>query len=238
MTSFSEYRVLQEQYIAKPNTQYGSNDGGLYTHQPSGQVMYVKFPKNEEQARVEAATADLYNAMGIRTLNPRVKQIDGKTALVTKWNPDVESFKRASQYHDLMSNTSRELELAKIHHAAIISGNRDVVGLDYSNVMQDKSTGELVSADQGGSMHFRAQGEPKVFDSSVADIHSFQNPAYQSGRVFSKVSPSAFKDATSSVHKLTDDVIDSVMTLHGLQHHAQTVKNRRDALIKFYQTEQ
>lgn len=237
MTSFTEYKALTESYVPEEGTQYGSNEGGVYTHLPSKEKFYVKFPKNPEQAHVEAATADIYNAMGIKTLNPKVKQIEGRTALVTKWQPHIKSFTHHSQYQDEIVDPKREHELALIHHGAIITGNRDVVGLDYTNVMKDHKTGELVSADQGGSMHFRAQGENKEFGPDVKDVHSFQNPAYQSGRVFSKVSPEAFKKAAGALDSLDDEKIDSIMAQHNLGHLADVVKQRRDLLKQHYQTE-
>ena len=178
MTSFTEYKALAESYVPEEGTQYGSNEGGVFTHQPSGQKYYVKFPKNPEQAHVEAATASLYSAMGIKTLEPKVKQIEGRTALVTKWQPHIKSLTSHRDYHSEIQDPKREHELALIHHGAIITGNRDVVGLDYTNVMKNHETGELVSADQGGSMHFRAQGAQKEFSADVSDVHSFQNPLY------------------------------------------------------------
>jgi hypothetical protein len=236
MTTFKEYAQLAEEFIPHQGTQYGSNDGGVYTHKPSNQKYYVKFPDNEEQARVEVATADIYKSMGIKTLSPVVKHVDGKTAVVTKWQDDAKSLTSPKEYHSAMQDPVHADHLALMHHGAIITGNRDIVGLDYNNVMKHKTTGELISADQGGSMHFRAMGGPKEFKSNIADVHSFQNEAYPSGRVFSKLDRSTLKNAAAKLHTLTDDTIDSIMKKHGLEAHAQTIKDRRDMLINHYQT--
>ncbi len=234
MLTFKQYCKLYEDYRSVPGTRYGSNPGGLHIHEPTGEQYYVKYPKSPEQAHVEAATADLYNALGIRTLNPEVKQIGGKTALVTKWDDNLNSLQNAKDYHNEIKNSDREKELALMHHAAIMTANRDIVGMDYTNVMKDKNTGQLVSADQGGSMHYRAQGAPKDFDADISDVHSFQNPRYESGSVFSKVNPVVLKQESEKLKNLTDDQVDSIMNKHGLGHLADTVKARRDMLIKHY----
>lgn len=235
MTTFKEYLSLTEEYVLHSGTQYGSNEGGVHTHKPSGQKFYVKFPANEEQTRVEAATADIYKAMGIETLDPKVKDIGGRKGLVTPWRDDLKSFESDKEYHSAIEDPSKAKQLARMHHGAIITGNRDIVGLDYRNVMKNTKTGDLVSADQGGSMHFRAMGGSKPFDSDIADVHSFQNPAYQSGRVFSKLSHETLRDTAAELHNLNNDTIDSIMKKHGLEAHAQTIKDRRDLLIKHYQ---
>ena len=234
MLRFSQYCKLYENYKPIPGTRFGSNPGGVHIHEPTGQKFYVKFPKSPEQAKVEAATADLYNALGIRTLNPEVHDIGGRTALVTRWDDNLHSLQDSRDYHNEMKDPEREKELALMHHAAIMTANRDIVGMDYTNVMKDKNTGQLVSADQGGSMHYRAQGAPKDFEPDISDVQSFQNPRYESGSVFSRVNPDVLKQQSVKLKNLTDDQVDSIMNKHGLGHLADTVKARRDMLIKHY----
>jgi hypothetical protein len=234
MITFKQFKKLIENYTEQPYTQYGSNKGGIHIHEPTGQKFYVKFPKSNEQAKVEAATADIYNALGIRTLNPHTEDINNRTAVVTPWQDNLKSFESAREYHSAIKDPAREHELALMHHAAIMTGNRDVIGMDYTNVMQDKATGQLVSADQGGSMHYRAQGAPKEFAADISDVRSFQNPMYQSGEVFSKVNPDVLKASAQKLKSLDDTTIDSIMDKHGLSQHAPVIKARRDMLIKHY----
>ena len=70
MISFAEFALLEE-YDPYPGTQMGSNEGGMYEHRRTKKKYYIKFPKTEAQAKVEAATADLYKELGIRTVDPR-----------------------------------------------------------------------------------------------------------------------------------------------------------------------
>lgn len=229
---FSEYITLEESFTEQSSSrQLGSNPGGTFIHQPSGERYYIKFPRDPEQAHVEVATAKLYNAMGIRTLNQEIVNVDGKVGVATKWNHAVKSLSNAQQYHSMMNDPKHADMIARMHHAAIVTGNRDIVGLDYSNVMHDKTADELVSADQGGSMHFRAQGDKKPFIGEIGDVESFQNPNYASGSVFSKLPHDVLKAGVPHLDKLTDDVIDRVANEHGLsKEKAAVIKQRRDLL--------
>lgn len=235
MLKFKDYLLLEDTYTAHPGTQYGSNEGGLYTHSPSMRKMYVKFPPNEEQMHVEAATAELYNHLGIKTLNPKVQDVSGKKALTTAWNENAAPMRTASALHREMDTPEKAHHLAMMHHAAIMTGNLDIVGLEYDNILKDRSTGELISADQGGAMHYRAQGANKDFGKNIdRELSGFQNPAYASGKVFSKLPHQVLKDASQNLKTLSDTTIDSVMNKHNLGHLSDTVKARRDALINHY----
>lgn len=235
MLTFKQYSLLEDTYAEQRGTQYGSNDGGVYIHEPSQRKFYIKFPRSAEQAHVEAATADLYKTMGIKTLDPVVKQINGKTAVVTPWNEHVSPMKSATNFHTAIQDPRRAHELALMHHAAVVTGNLDIVGLEYDNILQHKHLDHLISADQGGAMHYRAQGAEKDFEPSInKELSGFQNTAYQSGRVFSKVPHDTMKQAASNLDLMTDDKIDSIMQQHGLSHLAPIVKKRRDLLKQHY----
>lgn len=234
MLSFTEFKQLQEDLVPHHGTQYGSNEGAVHTNTVTGEKFYVKYPKSDEQAHVEVATSNLYHALGISTLNPKVKSVNGRTAVVTKWNSDVDSLERPEDYHRLMNSPDQTKQLALMHHAAIMTGNRDIIGLDYTNVMKNRKTGELLSVDQGGSMHYRAQGGSKPFDADIEDVNSFQNPRYSSGQVFSKLPKEALVDAAESLKNLSDEKINMIMKEHGLEKHAPVVKQRRDMLIKHF----
>jgi hypothetical protein len=230
MTTFKEYCQLAESYSKEPNSKLGTNPGGVYTHEPSKQKFYIKFPHNPEQSHVEAATAELYGHMGVPTLEPKTKEIDGKTGIASKWNPDLEIL----GHPDNVENR-HHYDLALMHHAAVVTGNLDIVGMEYDNIVKNKKTGDLMSVDQGGAMHFRAMGDKKDFGPSITkEIQGFQNPAYQSGRVFSKIPHETFKAASKHLDKLTDEKIDATMKAHGLEHLAGVIKTRRDLLKRHY----
>jgi hypothetical protein len=194
----------------------------------------VKFPATNEQAHVEVAAAKLYGHVGIPTLNPSIENHGGKTAVKTDWNPDVSNHSEAglvsAAQHPTHSHT-----MALAHHMAVITNNRDILGLVADNMMKHKN-GSVLSADQGSSFDYRAQGEKKPFNNDISEIHNgFQNPKYLPTRVFGKIHPSVMKSAAQHIkNTLSDDVIHSALSQHGLEKHADTIKARRDSLVKSY----
>lgn len=235
MVTFSEYKTLEESFVKQAGTQYGSNPGGIHTHEPSGRKFYIKFPYNDEQSHVEAATAELYNHLGVKTLEPKVVDVDGKKGVASEWNADVSPMGSSSAFNDVVKDPSKAHQLALMHHAAVVTGNLDIVGLEYDNILKHTHTGDLVSVDQGGAMHFRAMGDQKDFSPSIhKELSGFQNPAYQSGRVFSQLPHEVLRTAAKSLDNLTDAKIDLTMKSHGLGHLANVVKTRRDLLKQHY----
>lgn len=233
MISFAEFALLEE-YDPYPGTQMGSNEGGMYSHRRTKKKYYIKFPKTEAQAKVEAATADIYKELGIRTVDPKVQVIHGKTAVVSPWNKDLKRYDSPDEIIADTKNVQRAKELAMIHHAAIITGNHDVVGLGYDNLLKDKHTGEIVSVDQGGAMHYRAQGAEKPFEKSIDEVHSFQNLQYPTGRIFHRLDPIHLHRAARDLHKLTDARIHELLKPHKLEYLGDVIKTRREMLIRHY----
>ena len=226
---------VEETYSGLDGTQYGSNEGGVHEDE-KGNKFYIKFPKHEEQARVEVATAKLYNKMGIDTVNPRLEQIDGRTAVVSDWNHNMKMMGRTG-LQELAKQPHHAMDLAKMRHAAVITGNRDIVGLEYDNIGYDVKRDKLISLDQGGSMHYRAQGGSKPFEREVGEHESFDNPRYTPHHVFGTAvqhHPDVLRNAIDHVKNLKDDDIRSIMSEHGLDDHKETVVDRKKLLLKKY----
>lgn len=203
MISFSKYTALIESYSIEPNTQYGSNYGGIGYHKTSGEKVYVKIPNNPRQSHSELLASELYTHFGIRTTNPKIDI--GTGGIASTWNPNLVHM--SSNEHIEYGKSSREnaLQYAKLHHAAILTGNRDILGLDFTNVMRDVTDNRLVSLDQGGSFEFRAMGGHKDYKDDILDIHSFKNPEYSSGQVFPKI----FKEHQGVEKEAFEDLINN-----------------------------
>jgi hypothetical protein len=232
MITFKEYRQQLHEALTKiPNTQYGSNYGGMHHDSVTGEKHYLKYPETPEQAHVEVATAKIYNKLGLHTVSPEIHNDSG---VISKWNNNLKSLSR-SDFSELDKNPKHAETLVLMHHAAIMTGNRDIVGLDYGNIMHDKVNDRLVSVDQGGAMNKRAMGGTKPFDKDIDDLESFQNPRYTVQHAFGDVAkhhPEAFKKAKQKLAALSDSDIDSVLGQHDLTKHSDTIKWRRDALVK------
>lgn len=231
MLSFKTLSALMEEF-EKVSGRLGSNDGGIFHNKATGQRAYIKFPVNPEQAKVEVATDKLYQHMGIHTLGAELHQAGDRLGVRTKWLDNVKTLGTSNQNF----SEDHAKQLATMLHAGVVTNNRDVVGLEHDNILHDGKN--YISADQGGSMHFRAMGGDKPFGHEVPEIESFKNPRYTVGQLHhSLVSqhPNVMQETAKSVKKLSDTHIDKVFSEVGLDpKHAETVKARRDLFLKHY----
>jgi hypothetical protein len=235
MLSFRAYSLLFEEF-EKVSSRLGSNEGGIFMDKKTGQRAYIKFPSNPEQAKVEVATDKLYRHMGVHTLGAELHEVDGRIGVKTPWRDNVKTIGNPI-HQDFGEEHSKQL--ATMLHAAVVTNNRDIVGLEYDNILHDGKN--YISADQGGSMHFRAMGGDKSFDHEIPEVESFRNPRYTTGVLHAAITkkfPQVMQETAASVKKLSDTHIDSVMKEVGLdEKHGDTIKARRDLLLKHYKVE-
>lgn len=179
----------------KVGEKLGSNEGGTYMH-ASGTKHYVKFPKNPDQAKTEALSARIAEAMGIKTTSPDWEMIDGKIG-VASVHKNLFKIDWSNPEHMISSMSGNQrLQLARMFFHAKLTKNWDVLGVDASNIMMDSEL-NLVQMDTGGSFEFRAQGKHKDYGVDTTDTNLF-DPALPSGKVFNALKaldPAAFKIA-------------------------------------------
>jgi hypothetical protein len=212
MLSFKQF--FKEDLIKEPGTQYGSNEGGVYKD-TSGNKFYVKHYKNPDQAKVEALTGKLYSHMGIKTLNPEYKEINGKPSIVTPWNENLSSVS-PREFEKVDRNQASQL--GAMHAAATLTKNWDIVGLEHDNIMKHKN-GDLYAIDHGGSFHFRAQGGPKEFGPDISERESLVNNSGASGHVFSHAfdnHPEAREAGINAVRNIDHDHVKKLFQNSGL----------------------
>lgn len=207
MLSFKNY--LKEE-LKKVGSQLGSNSGGVYHDTETNEKHYIKFYHNGDQAKAEALAGKIHNHMGIATLNPEHKIIDGKHAVSTKWNPNLEKM-HPHEFHAL--HDDQKHDISKMYHAAVLTKNWDIVGLDHDNIERHKDTGKLHSVDAGGTFHFRAQGGHKDYGDDIAEKDSLMNrPHEPASQVFSHV----LKDDKIRQHGLNAVKNMDMKHVHGL----------------------
>lgn len=234
MLSFKAYSTLFESF-EKVSNRLGTNEGGIFMDKKSGDRAYIKFPLNPEQAKVEVATDKLYRHMGVDTLHAELhKTDDERLGVKTPWRNNVKTIG-----NPIGQNFSEDhaRQLATMLHAGVVTNNRDVVGLEYDNILHDGE--KYISADQGGSMHFRAMGGDKPFEHDPRpEIESFKNPRYTVGMLHAAITksyPNVMKETAASVKKLSDSHIDSVFKEVDLDpKYADAIKARRDAVLDHY----
>ena len=212
-------------------TQFGSNPGGIHLD-PAGVKHYVKYYANPDQARAEALSAKIFERMGVGTTKPEVRKIGGKHALVSKWIDGLDKFHPAELTKD------HHEQISKAYHAAILTKNWDVVGLEHDNLMIHRKSGKIYHIDPGGSFEFRAQGGHKDYGPDIDEKYSLLKPHLTAGKVFNATfqrHPASREIGKDAVRNLDMDAIHDDFKNSGLKNWKQLHQNfvaRRDALLK------
>ncbi|GAA1026844.1 hypothetical protein GCM10009557_05990 [Virgisporangium ochraceum] len=200
--------------LRRVGPQGGSNPGGIY-EAPDGTRYYVKAQRSEAHARNEAVTAALYREAGIDV--PEVRLGRGTPDLPDGHHTATRLLDDASPLND-GNLADRTAELRRGFGLDAWLGNWDVVGLDLDNVVI--SGGRAHRIDVGGSLRFRAQGEPKgaAFGNTVEEFHSLRDPsrAPQAARVFGGMDRSELVAALERVERIDPDTISRIVAEHGL----------------------
>lgn len=217
--------------LVKVGEQLGSNPGGKY-RDGLGNEFYVKFYKNLDQARTEVLTSKIYRAMGIETLEPELREVDGKLGVVTKWRTDTKKL-AAADFSKL--NKAQRNDVGRIYAGAVTAKNWDVVGMQYDNIVAGPG-GKLVAVDQGAAFKFRAQGAAKPFGPDIAEFSSLRNAQInpQSAKVFSALNADALKAAEKALLKLKPKALKKLFKDSGLPDADQLYEAfiaRRDAML-------
>jgi len=234
MKTFKEY--FSEELVKQPGTQYGSNSGGVHVDDETGEKYYVKHYRNPDQAKVEALAGKIYKHMGINTLDPEYREINGKPSIVTKWNNSLDTM-RPNEYNEV--TTDQAHDLAKMHAAATLTKNWDIVGLEHDNIMRHQN-GDLYAIDHGGAFHFRAQGGPKEYGPDISERESLVNNDMPSGQVFSHVFDNheeAKRAGRSSVENIDDEHVESLFRNSGLDNWRDLHRNFMQRKNKFLESE-
>lgn len=240
MLGFKQF--LQEE-LKRIQGQLGSNAGGVYHDTETGEKHYIKFPENPDQAKTEVLSSKLQQLMGINTLNPELKEMDGKLGVATKWHPKLTTFSA-----DEVKNFTPEQhhELGKIYAHGILTRNHDCIGngLKYGdgNVVLDHK-GKLHSLDQGGSFEYRARGNSKPYESDVSEIHTFKDPSInpESAKVFNttfRMTPEAERHGYEAVKNLDDEKVHEAFRNSGLSNWEKlhdTFKKRKQNYLDHYE---
>ena len=228
-----------QQYIDEsldkiPGTQYGSNDGGIHVDSDTGKKYYIKKYHNPDQAKVESLTGKIYNHMGIHTLNP---EMHGHDHIKTEWNEHVGT--KGPNFYDSPSKKHAD-QLGKMYHAAILTKNWDIAGLEHDNIVHNKKTDDLHAIDHGGAFHFRAQGGAKEYGPDISEKESLRNPHNASGHIFNaafKRHPESEKHGLDAVKNMNDDHIHGLFKNSGLSNWKDLHSNfmeRKKNLINSY----
>ncbi|UWP85890.1 hypothetical protein Dfulv_17225 [Dactylosporangium fulvum] len=212
--------------------QGGSNPGGVF-EAPDGSRWYVKAQKSPEHAANEALSSALYRATGVDA--PEVVRGSGTPGLPGDNHTASRLVDGATS--DLGIRLDDDAYLAQIRAGFATDawlGNWDVAGAAMDNVVTG-ADGKPWRIDLGGSLLYRAQGEPKgaAFGDSVSEWMTLRDKtsAPQASKLFTGM-PRA--DMVASVEQLSNVSPEEIRRLageHGLPHVADVLIRRRQQLL-------
>lgn len=212
--------------------QSGSNPGGVFLD-PDGQKWYCKFPKSANIAKNEVLAGKLYEALDVRVPSLKLIERDGKVGVASALIDGLQTAR-----HDLVMG-----EVAGVHDGFVADAwlaNWDVVGLLFDNLMVDQD-GQPVRVDLGGSLLYRAQGEPKgaAFGDKVGELKTLIDGKNQnSTTVFGGITKAEIRAGIDKVAAVPDETIRDLCLKYGAggtasrNSLADTLINRKNYLIK------
>lgn len=185
--------------------QRGSNPGGMFVDETTGQKWYVKWPDKEDALRNEALAGKLYAALGVEVPELHLIQRNGKTAVASRIVEGLEK------------TVPAKLANAVGAHEGFIAdawlANWDVVGLQYDNLLV--VAGRAVRVDTGGALLYRAQGGLKgaAFGNTVDELNSLRDAKVnaKAASVFGSIEKSVVEAAAKKLAALPDDTIVAVV---------------------------
>ena len=187
----------------KVGQQRGSNPGGFFKD-PDGQEWYVKVPKSTAIARNEILAGKLYEAAGVKVPELKEVTVGDRTAIASKIVPGLQKLREFGEGNaSVMDGFAVDAWLA----------NWDVVGLAHDNLLEDDK-GDAVRVDVGGSLVFRAQGEPKgkLFGDKVGELDTLTDGTNaQASSVFGGISHKQLLNGVKKVASVSPDKIKSLV---------------------------
>lgn len=196
------------EHMRKISGQLGSNEGGWYEDEQSGDRFYVKFYENPSQGKVEYIANAIYAQLGIKTVHSELIQMDGREAVASPAVPNAHNIGMEAQ------RASKDVRDGFVADAFL--ANWDVIGLVYDNIVE--SDDGFYRIDNGGAMIFRAQGGPKEFSpDDIPELHSMLEHG-SAKKVFGGITESEIRaQARDLLDKLSPEDIERIVQKSGLE---------------------
>lgn len=209
----------------------GSNEGGTYEDK-DGVRFYVKLPQSDDHARNELLAASLYRLAGGSVLDYHAVEGE-KLGVGTRLVP-----LEVSNVSALSPEQRKEAQRDFAIHAWL--ANWDAVGIDGSNV--GTTGGKPVNLDLGGSLLYRAQGQPKgdKFDAKASEWTSLRSPSVnpKAAQLFQGMTPGQLMESANRLKAFGNDAVEKLVYEHGPGTNAtkneliSKLIDRRDAVLK------
>ena len=197
---------VDEDGFQQVGSQTGSNAGGMYRNEDTGEQYYVKTPRDPDIGRNEILASKLYQLAGVEVAdaNPAVR--NGEFSVASSFVPGL------GMDRDLLVS-ERVPGVQENFAVDAWLGNWDVVGLVFDNLLIKEGRG--VRIDPGGTMPYRAQGGLKndmragLWGPEANDIDSMRdmNIAPEASLVFDKVTD---EDLVEGIDKVLSIPVDDL----------------------------
>lgn len=214
--------------MTKTGEAMGSNEGGVYTG-PFGDKYYIKQGESLDHVKNELLAADLYKLAGASTMHyvPVKGDAHVATALEELSKDNIKQFD-ADQIKAVQKDFAIHAWLA----------NWDAVGTGGDNQVVPVGATHPVTVDVGGSLKYRAQGEPKgsAFGDKVTELFTLRDPstAPDAAKVFGPMTNEEIKDSIARVTSLSDEKItDAVLKGGGTIEMAKKLIARKNDMAAF-----
>ncbi len=186
-----------------PNTQMGSNLGGIFIAENECKY-YLKEVQNIEHAEQEVLASKLYKAAGIKCADVELAIYKNKPVILSSW---IESQKIKKEYIKTLQNGfAIDAWLA----------NWDVIGESFDNFIID-SNGEAIRIDTGGALEYRAMGKKKEFSADKVDeFFTLRNREKNKNAaiVFNSISNEKLLFNLNTLESIEDETIIQIVAAH------------------------
>jgi hypothetical protein len=220
----------------------GTMPGGTYRHKTDGDLYYIKFYPDEEQARVEVLAAKLYQLARIQVPDTSFVTDDkGNLGVASKMISGIVSAENVNESQ--FSCLKGGLEGFAIDAWLC---NWDVAGLHKDNFFASSNL-TAYRLDFGGALHFRATGGIKdsfFQNQEVVEINTLRdrakNPA--AAEIFRDVTDDHLREGASRLKSITDDMLRNTIAECFPEKKYESVRDklfktlceRRDKIIRDY----
>lgn len=160
--------------------------------------LYKSYGGNHDRIATELLSNAVYRDMGAHVPTAGLHEHGGKTALAYKTLDGQMTYKGPSRRVGAHFMTDALL------------GNRDVLGLENDNILWGKDG--PIRLDQGGTLEFRAMGEPKEFGPVPTEVESLMAKPSRQGTRSSKVTLGGLREQAAAIHaQLTPARVDALV---------------------------
>jgi len=226
--------------LRRVGLQAGSNEGGVF-EAPDGSRWYVKAQKSADHASNEALAVDLYRAAGIDApevvVGAGTPGLSGSAHTATRLLETAESDLKARINGDKKGNAADHRYVRRAHEGFAVDAwlaNWDVAGANFDNIVS--LGGQPVRIDSGGSLLYRAQGEPKggKFGPVVVEWDTFtdKESTHKASALHDSISSHDMVASADRVKAITPAKIRAMVKARGLDASlAETLIERRKDIM-------